>query len=117
MSDNVAVVIASVGAGLIITLLIIAIIIIVDPKISFTYKRKEKYLKNKEKQIIEQLEFEKDVYVRKVIIDKKLYGYVFFTKIYAWQGKVYPQIFETLDELVDFVKKLEKKGKKQWKDL
>ena len=78
----------------------------------FTSKRKEKYLKNKEKQIIEQLEFEKDVYVRKVIIDKKLYGYVFFTKIYAWQGKVYPQIFETLDELVDFVKKLEKKGKK-----
>lgn len=76
-----------------------------------TNKRKEKYLKNKEKQIIEQLEFEKGIYVRKVKIEKGIYGYVFFTKVYAWQGKVYPQVFETLDELVECIKKLEKKGK------
>lgn len=94
------------------TILVFIVCLIVTQR-DFTNKRKEKYLKNKEKQIIEQLEFEKGVYVRKVIIDKKLYGYVFFTKVLNWSGKVYPQIFETLDELVDFINKLEKKGKKQ----
>lgn len=77
----------------------------------FKSKRKEKYLKNKEKKIIEQLEFEKDIYVRKVKIKKRVYGYVFFTKFLGWNGKVYPRIFESLDELFDYIKKLEKKGK------
>lgn len=91
--------------------LISTILMIINEQSSFTNKRKEKYFKNKEKQIIEQLEFEKGIYVRKVKIEKRIYGYVFFTKVYAWQGKVYPQLFETLDDLVEHIKKLEKKGK------
>lgn len=84
---------------------------IVEKESGLTNKRKERYLKNKEKQIIEQLEFEKGIYVRKIKIEKRIYGYVFFTKVYAWKGKVYPQVFETLEELVKCIKKLEKKGK------
>ena len=68
-------------------------------------------MKNKEKQIIEQLEFEKGIYVRKIKIEKGMYKYVFYTRIYAWQGKIYPQVFETLEELVKCIKKIEKKGK------
>lgn len=84
---------------------------IVEKQSGFTNKREERYLKNKEKQIIEQLEFEKGIYVRKVKIEKGMYKYVFYTKIYAWQGKIYPQVFETLEDLVQHIKKLEKKGK------
>ena len=84
---------------------------IVEKQCGLTNKRKERYLKNKEKQIIEQLEFEKGIYVRKIKIEKGMYKYVFYTRIYAWQGKIYPQVFETLEELVKCIKKIEKKGK------
>ncbi len=97
----------------IITILFIAYLI-VEYQSGLTNKRKEKYLKNKEKQIIEQLEFEKGVFVRKVKIEKRMYGYVYFTNVYAWVGKIYPQVFETLDELVEHIKKLEQKGLMQY---
>lgn len=98
--------------GILLSGCILAIInYIVEEQSGLTNKRKDKYFKNKEKQIIEQLEFEKRIFVRKVIIDKKLYGFVFFTKVLNWNGKVYPQLFETLEELVEHIKKLEKKGK------
>ena len=84
---------------------------IVEKQCGLTNKRKERYLKNKEKQIIEQLEFEKGIYVRKVKIEKRLYRYVFQTTLNRWNWNVYPQLFETLDELVECIKKLEKKGK------
>lgn len=79
---------------------------IVEEQCGLTNKRKEKYFKNKEKQIIEQLEFEKRIFVRKVKIEKGIYRYVYYT----W-GFVYPQLFVTLDELVEHIEKLEKKGK------
>lgn len=108
-------VILVVCVSLIAGLFSVAILIIINSNVEnqcgLSNKRKEKYLKNKEKQIIEQLEFEKGIYVRKVKIEKEIYIYVFYTRVYAWAGKIYPQVFETLDELVECIKKLEKKGK------
>ena len=99
-------------AGVLLSGVILSIINgIVEKQSGLTNKRKEKYFKNKEKQIIEQLEFEKGVYVRKVKIEKIIYRYVFFTRCEYVFGIVYPQLFETLDELVEHIKKLEKKGK------
>ena len=95
-------------AGILLSGCILAIInSIVEKQCGLTNKRKDKYFKNKEKQIIEQLEFEKGIYVRKVKIENKLYRYVFKTT--PWD--VYPQLFETLYKLVEHVEKLEKKGK------
>lgn len=86
--------------------LISTILMIINEQSGLTNKRKDKYFKNKEKQIIEQLEFEKRIFVRKVKIEKRIYRYVYYT----W-GIVYPQLFVTLDELVEHIEKLEKKGK------
>ena len=94
-------------AGVLLSGVILSIINgIVEKQSGLTNKRKEKYFKNKEKQIIEQLEFEKRIFVRKVKIEKRIYRYVYYT----W-GIVYPQLFVTLDELVEHIEKLEKKGK------
>ena len=110
--SKVILVISVILAGALLSWCIIAIIsCIVEEQCGLTNKRKEKYLKNKEKQIIEQLEFEKGVYVRKVKIEKIIYRYVFFTRCEYVFGIVYPQLFETLDELVEHIEKLEKKGK------
>lgn len=99
-------------AGVLLSGCILAMInYIVEEQCGLTNKRKDKYFKNKEKQIIEQLEFEKGIYVRKVKIEKRLYRYVFQTKLHCWNWNVYPQLFETLDELVEHIEKLEKKGK------
>ena len=105
------VVCVSLIAGLFSVAILIIINSVVENQCDLTNKRKEKYLKNKEKQIIEQLEFEKGIYVRKVKIEKGIYIYVFYTRVYAWAGKIYPQVFETLDKLVECIKKLEKKEK------
>lgn len=93
--------------GILLSVVILAIVnIIVEEQCGLTNKRKDKYFKNKEKQIIEQLEFEKRIFVRKVKIEKRIYRYVYYT----W-GIVYPQLFKTLDDLVEHIEKLEKKGK------
>ena len=105
--SKVILVISVILAVVLLSWCIIAIIsCIVEEQCGLTNKRKDKYFKNKEKQIIEQLEFEKGIYVRKVKIEKGIYRYVYYT----W-GFVYPQLFVTLDELVEHIKKLEKKGK------
>lgn len=109
---KVILVISVILAGVLLSWCIFAMIsYIIEEQCGLTNKRKEKYLKNKEKQIIEQLEFEKGIYVRKVKIKKNTYRYVFFTKYNYAFGNVSPQIFETLDVLVEYIKNLEKKGK------
>ena len=104
---KVILVISVILAGVLLSGCIIAMInYIVEEQCGLTNKRKDKYFKNKKKQIIEQLEFEKGIYVRKVKIENKLYRYVFKTT--PWD--VYPQLFETLYKLVEHIEKLEKEA-------
>ena len=101
------------------TICLILLFTVFFPQLIYTLKsyKIERYFKNKEKYMINKLEYEHNILIQKVNIkNTNIERYIAYRKIGSVIYCIYPTTFKSIEEVNKNITKIKKYIKEQWSD-